>query len=104
MDVGSLNFKLELDYGRDFLKLVLCLSSENSCSDLVYLWVGAVPEKSSNFASIFKSVEVQNLLTIFNCTMTVDLKAASNLLGLAIGRYPFIWFTWDVQSGICEEN
>ena len=44
-----LKFKLGLDYGRDFLKLVLSLSNENFVNKLVYLWVSKVPENYYNF-------------------------------------------------------
>ena len=45
----DLHFKIGLNYGQSFTKLVLCLQQENSVNDLVYLWVGSAPE--NNIAS-----------------------------------------------------
>ena len=52
-NLQQLKFKLGLDYGRDFLKLVLSLRKENSVNMLVFLWVSNFPENYYNFQKIF---------------------------------------------------
>ena len=97
-----LKFKLGLDYGRDFLKLVLSLRNENSVNRLVYLWVSKVPENYYNFQKIFRYDQISNFLTNYDVTLTVDLKAGCICIGLMAGRYPCIWCTWDSRLGLNE--
>ena len=101
-NLQRLKFKLGLDYGRDFLKLVLSLRNENSVNKLVYLWVSKVPENYYNFQKIFSDDQISNFLTNYDVTLTVDLKAGCISIGLMAGRYPCIWCTWDSRLGLSE--
>ncbi|KAI6651251.1 hypothetical protein LOD99_5398 [Oopsacas minuta] len=47
--VYSFNFKLGLDYGCGFTKLVMCLQLGNSVRNLIFLWVSSAPENNYNF-------------------------------------------------------
>ena len=57
-DLHRLKFIVGLDYGREYLKLVLSLRGENSVSSLVYLWVSKVPEKNFNFRKFFYEEQI----------------------------------------------
>jgi hypothetical protein len=102
VETGRLNFKLGLDYGRGFTKLLLSLQNESSVYYLVYLWVAQVPENSTNFATIFCDSPIAKLTSNYNVSMTVDLKAALLCGGIMQGRYPCIWCTWDKRQGLSE--
>ena len=64
VSVHDLHFKIGLDYGQSFTKLVLCLQQENSVNDLFYLWVGSAPENNHNFSVILKNGENSHLLEL----------------------------------------
>lgn len=98
--VHDLHFKLGLDYGRGFTKLVLCLQHENSVNDLVYLWVGSAPENNHNFSVILNDDEITRLIEGYNVSFTFDLKAAALCLGIMSGQHPCIWCTWDKRTGL----
>ena len=100
ISVRNLHFKLGLDYGRGFTKLVLCLQNENSINDLVYLWVGSAPETNYNLSVILKDDQITRLLEEYHVSSTVDLKAASLCLGIMSGRHLCIWCTWDMRNGL----
>ena len=100
--VRNLHFKLGLDYGRGFTKLVLCLQNENSVNNLVYLWVGSAPETNYNLSVMLKDEQITHLLEEYHVSFTVDLKAASLCLGIMSGRHPCIWCTWDKRSGLSK--
>ena len=100
VEVHDLHFKLGLDYGRGFTKLVLCLQFENSVNDLVYLWVGSAPENNHNFSVILKNNEITQLIENYHVSFTFDLKAAALCLGIMSGRHPCIWCNWDSRTGL----
>ena len=104
ISVHDLHFKLGLDYGRGFTKLVLSLQHENSVNDLVYLWVGSAPENNHNFSVILKNDEITQLLERYQISFTFDLKAAALSLGIMSGRHPCIWCTWDKRTGLSKAH
>ena len=103
-DLHCLKFKVGLDYGREYLKLVLSLRGENSVSSFVYLWVSKVPKNNFNFRKIFYEEQICKLLTNYDVSLTVDLKAGCICLGLMAGRYPCIWCTWDSRVGLHDAD
>ena len=102
VSVRDLHFKLGLDYGRRFTKLVLCQQHENSVNTLVYLWVGSAPENNYNFLVMLKDHQIIKLMEDYHVSFTVDLKAASLCVGIMSGRYPCIWCTWDKRNGLSK--
>ena len=79
--VHELHFKIGLDYGRGFTKLIICLLHENSVNDLVYLWVGSAPENDHNFSVILKNNEITYLIESYHVSFTFDLKSSCTLSG-----------------------
>ncbi|KAI6656205.1 hypothetical protein LOD99_1538 [Oopsacas minuta] len=98
--VYSFNFRLGLDYGCGFTKLVMCLQLENSVRNLIFLWVSSAPENNYNFSIILNAPEIQKFIHEYNVSFTFDLKAAALCLGIMLGRYPCIWCVWDAKSGL----
>ena len=85
VSVHDLHFKIGLDYGQSFTKLVLRLQQENSVNDLVYLWVGSAPENNHNFSVILKNGEISRLLEHYHVSFTFDLKTAALCLRIMSG-------------------
>ncbi|KAI6659881.1 hypothetical protein LOD99_14221 [Oopsacas minuta] len=98
--VYRFNFKLGLDYGCGFTKLVMCLQLENSVRNLIFLWVSSAPENNYNFSIILNAPEIQKFIHEYNVSFTFDLKAAALCLGIMLGRYPCISCEWDAKSGL----
>ena len=73
--VYSLNFKLGLDYGCGFTKLVMCLQLENSVRNLIFLWVSSAPENNYNFSIILNAPEIQKFIHEYNVSFTLDMEA-----------------------------
>ena len=97
---SDLHFKLGLDFGRGFTKLLLCPQHDSSVNNQVYLWVTSAPEGNYNFSIMLRDEQIKRLVENYNISFTVDLKAASYCLGLMLGRHPCIWCTWDKRSGL----
>ena len=104
IDVSLLHFKLGLDFGRGFLKLIISERLVNSVNDVYYLWVAQVPESYHNFRVIFDHGQMRLLLSEYNVSLTVDLKAASIATGVMLGRYPCIWCNWSVNDNFNEND
>ena len=98
INVTLLHFKLGLDYGRGFLKLLISKRLENTVNAVYYLWVAQVPETYHNFRVIFDHEQMKVLFSEYNISLTVDLKAASIACGVMLGRCPCIWCKWDVND------
>ena len=71
VSVHNLHFKIGLDYGQGFTKLVLCLQQGNSVNDFVYLWVGIAPGNNHNFSAILKNGEISHLLEHYHVPLTL---------------------------------
>ena len=90
-----MQFKLGLDFGRGFLKLLISELFNNSVNQVYYLWVVEVPESLYNFRAIFEHEQMKVLISNYYVSFTVDLKAASILSGIMLGRYPCVWCNWN---------
>ena len=100
VSVRDLHFKLGLDYGRGFTKLLLSLQDNNSVNDLAYLWVMSAPENHYNFSIMFQDSQITHLIEEYNVSFTVDLKAGATCLGIMLGRHPCLWCNWDKRTGL----
>ena len=85
VDVSQMQFKLGLDFGRGFLKLLISERFNNSVNKVYYLWVAEVPESLYNFRAIFEHEQMKVLISNYYVSFTVDLKEASILSGIMLG-------------------
>ena len=63
INVSLLHFKLGLDFGRGFLKLIISERLLNSVNDVYLLWVAQVPETYHNFRVMFDYEQMKILLS-----------------------------------------
>ena len=54
VSVHDLHFKLGLDFGRGFTKILLCPQHDSSVNNQVYLWVTSAPECNYNFSIMLR--------------------------------------------------
>ena len=102
--VSKTQFKLGLDFGRGFLKLLISDRFNKSVNKVYYLWVAEVPESLYNFRTIFEHEQMKILISNHQVSFTADQKAASILPGIMLGRYPCVWCNWDKKDQFQDNN